>query len=300
MFVTERNRIAVQGSAMRKEAEEWPTVSLADAPVEIIDGDRGKNYPKQREFLTSGHCLFLNAGNVTRDGFNFSSRSFVSSERDQRLGKGKVALHDVVLTTRGTIGNSAYLSETVPYKHVRINSGMVILRPSKVGLHPRFLYLLTRSPQFRSQVQSLSTGSAQPQLPIRDIAQINIPLPPLPKQRAIAHILGKLDDKIELNRRMNQTLEEMARSIFKDWFIAFGPTRAKIEGREPYLPAEVWDLFPDSLVDSEIGPIPEGWELKPLEELVELNPVERMKRGTEAPYLNMAALPTSGPNTISV
>ncbi len=72
-------------------------------------------------------------------------------------------------------------------------------------------------------------------------------LPPLPEQRAIAHILGTLDDKIELNRRMNQTLEQMARAIFKDWFVDFGPTRAKIEGREPYLPAEVWDLFPDRL-----------------------------------------------------
>ena len=89
-------------------------------------------------------------------------------------------------------------------------------------------------------------------------------IPEEPEQRAIAHILGTLDDKIELNRRMNQTLEEMARAVFKDWFVDFGPTRAKIEGREPYLPAEVWELFPDRLVDSELGEIPEGWGVKAL------------------------------------
>ena len=307
MSVTERDRTMMQDGALQKTSDAWPSVALADAPLEIIDGDRGKNYPKQHEFLRSGHCLFLNAGNVTVDGFNLSSCSFISSGRDQRLGKGKLTLHDIILTTRGTIGNTAHLSESVPYQHVRINSGMVVLRPSKMELDPRFLYLVTRSPQFRSQVQSLSTGSAQPQLPIRDIKQINIPLPPLPEQRAIAHVLGTLDDKIELNRRMNQTLEEMARALFKSWFVDFDPVRAKaalkqhaaqasesIEGDvDPSAqgrhasPADEWtverarayldtmdrqivDLFPDRLVDSELGEIPEGWAVGVLDDSIEL------------------------------
>ena len=99
---------------------------------------------------------------------------------------------------------------------------------------------------------------------------VEIPLPPLPAQRAIAHILGTLDDKIELNRRMNETLEAMARAIFQDWFVDFGPTRAKMEGRQPYLPPEVWSQFPDRLADSELGPIPEGWEVRPLGEVAEV------------------------------
>ena len=90
------------------------------------------------------------------------------------------------------------------------------------------------------------------------------------EQRAIAHILGTLDNKIELNRRMNQTLEEMARAIFQDWFVDFGPVRAKMEGREPYLPPELWDLFPNRLVDSDLGEIPEGWEVKALSDCVEV------------------------------
>ena len=96
---------------------------------------------------------------------------------------------------------------------------------------------------------------------------MNVPLPSLPEQRAIAHILGTLDDKIELNRRMNRTLEDMARAIFQDWFVDFGPIRAKLEGREAYLPSDLWDLFPDRLVDSELGEIPEGWEVGKVEDV---------------------------------
>ena len=95
----------------------------------------------------------------------------------------------------------------------------------------------------------------------QDLERMEVSLPPVPEQRAIAHILGTLDDKIELNRRMNQTLEAMARAIFQDWFVDFGPVRAKMEGEEPYLPPELWDLFPDDMVDSELGEIPEGWRV---------------------------------------
>ncbi len=94
-------------------------------------------------------------------------------------------------------------------------------------------------------------------------------LPPLPEQRAIAHILGTLDDKIELNRRMNATLEAIARAIFKSWFVDFDPVRAKSEGRDPGLPDEIAALFPDSFEESELGWIPRGWEVRPIGELVE-------------------------------
>ncbi len=105
----------------------------------------------------------------------------------------------------------------------------------------------------------------------RDLENMEVGIPPLAEQRAIAHVLGTLDDKIELDRRMNQTLEQMARAIFQDWFVDFGPVRAKLEGREPYLPPELWSLFPDRLVDSELGDIPEGWGVKALGELIELS-----------------------------
>ncbi len=126
------------------------------------------------------------------------------------------------------------------------------------------------------------------------VETLEIFVPPLPEQRAIAHILGTLDDKIELNRRMNKTLEAIARALFKSWFVDFDPVRAKMAGRDTGLPPHIAALFPDRLVQSELGEIPEGWEVKLLGDVVQLNPREPMKRGTLAPYLDMAALPTSG------
>ncbi|MFQ5793124.1 MAG: restriction endonuclease subunit S, partial [Acidobacteriota bacterium] len=101
-----------------------------------------------------------------------------------------------------------------------------------------------------------------------DLARLEVPLPPLPTQRAIAHILGTLDDKIELNRRMNETLEAMARAIFKSWFVDFDPVCAKAEGRDPSLPKPIADLFPNRLMDSELGEIPEGWAVESLGDIV--------------------------------
>lgn len=260
----------------------WFLTTFSKAPFQIIDGDRGKNYPKQDELFPAGSCLFLNAGNVTEFGFDFSNCAFITNEKDDSLGKGKLQRYDIVMTTRGTVGNVAYYDDSVPYKNIRINSGMVIFRPQTDKIFPRFLFLFLRSQGFKQQVSALITGSAQPQLPIRDINQIKIVIPPLKDQQAIAHILGTLDDKIELNRRMSQTLEQMARALFKAWFVDFEPVRAKCRGdldsrprwrrgeSLPGLPAHLYDLFPDRLVDSELGEIPEGWELKPLGKVLEL------------------------------
>ncbi len=118
-------------------------------------------------------------------------------------------------------------------------------------------YYLARSPDFRRYAIGHMEGtSGRQRVPSAAVEKYVVELPPLPEQRAIAHILGTLDDKIELNRRRNQTLEAMARALFKDWFVDFGPVRAKMEGQEPYLPADLWQLFPDRLDDE--GK-PEGW-----------------------------------------
>ena len=139
------------------------------------------------------------------------------------------------------------------------------LKP-KVEIDTRWAYyqLLTMG------INGMDSGSAIPSTSREDFYGLPVVVPPLPEQHAIAHILGALDDKIELNRRMNQTLEEMARAIFQDWFVDFGPVRAKLEGRESYLPLELWALFPERLVDSELGKIPEGWEVKALGEVVDV------------------------------
>ena len=116
-------------------------------------------------------------------------------------------------------------------------------------------------------------GSALPYLTVGALSKLEIAIPPLREQRAIAHILGTLDDKIELNRKQNETLEAMARALFKAWFVDFEPVRAKMEGRWqrgqslPGLPAHLYDIFPDRLIESELGEIPEGWEMRSLDSI---------------------------------
>ena len=140
-----------------------------------------------------------------------------------------------------------------------------------------FAYYLTQWEEVRHYAIGQMTGtSGRQRVPADSLDHLTVPLPPLPEQRAIAHVLGTLDDKIELNRRMNETLEAMARALFKSWFVDFEPVRAKMEGRWrrgeslPGLLAEHYDLFPCRPVDSELGDIPEGWRVGVLDDAIEL------------------------------
>jgi type I restriction enzyme S subunit len=227
----------------------FPFATFDSAPFEIIDGDRGKNYPNQNEFSDTGYCLFLNASNITRRGFDFSHCQFITEQRDNALRKGKLKRDDVVLTTRGTIGNAAFFNEFVHYDYIRINSGMVILRCNKEGILPAYLYHFLRSPHFHGQVNSLRSGVAQPQLPIRDMRRIKLTLPKVPMQQSIVSILSAYDDLIENNRRRIQLLEQGARLLYKEWFV-----HLRFPGHEHV-------TFTDG--------VPEGWEKKSLADLAD-------------------------------
>ena len=133
-----------------------------------------------------------------------------------------------------------------------------------------YRYLFYKLLHARQRIKSLSTGAAQQNLSGQLIKSLKFSFPSLSEQRAIVHILGTLDDKIELNRRMNETLEAMARALFKSWFVDFDPVRAKMEGRDTGLPKHLAGLFPDRLVESELGEIPEGWEVESLEMIAQL------------------------------
>lgn len=231
------------------------SVSFSEAPFEIIDGDRGKNYPKQSEFSEQGHCLFLSATNVTKTGFDFTACQFIDAEKDNALNKGKLQREDVVLTTRGTIGNSAYFNEEVPFSHLRINSGMVILRCDRSKLLPAFLYHFLRSPSFFTQVNGLRSGVAQPQLPIRDMRQIKMPMPALTVQKRVTDILSAYDELIENSQRRTKILESIACALYREWFSNF-----RFPGHKDH-----------PHVSSTIGEIPLGWEVKKLGDLISLD-----------------------------
>lgn len=187
--------------------------------AEIIDGDRGKNYPKQDEFFPQGFCLFLNTGNVTPQGFLFGETQFITEEKDKLLRKGKLERGDIIYTTRGTVGNAAYYSDSIPFENVRINSGMVILRTNKQIVDCRLLYQILKSDYYRPYFKLFCTGSAQPQLPIKNFSKIKLEIPCLKKQKKIADILSAYDDLIENNQKQIKLLEEAAQRLYKEWFV---------------------------------------------------------------------------------
>lgn len=159
---------------------------------EIIDGDRGKNYPTQEEFNEKGYCLFLNAKNVTNVGFDFDKCMFITKQKDEILRKGKLCRGDVVLTTRGTIGNMAYYTEKIPFEHIRINSGMVILRMKHEIINEVFFI-----EQFKMQIANIkskiASGSAQPQLPISTMNRIHILIPDINSQNQFADFVNQVN-----------------------------------------------------------------------------------------------------------
>ncbi|MDG3438056.1 restriction endonuclease subunit S [Vibrio parahaemolyticus] len=245
--------------------------NLENLNIQLIDGDRGKNYPKQSEFQESGYCLFLSAKNVTKSGFQFSEKVYVSEERHNLLRAGKLERYDIVLTTRGTIGNVAFYDNSVLDDVVRVNSGMLILRANTTVWNPRFLYFLFTSKIIQEQISSLTSGSAVPQLPAKDLRKFLLPKVPMGVQNYIVKVIGDLSDKLKINDQTNQTLEEMAQAIFKSWFVDFDPVKAKMNGEQPEgMDAATASLFPEKLVESELGLIPDGWEVKQLKDILEL------------------------------
>ena len=162
---------------------DWPIPTFEAAPFQIIDGDRGTNYPSKEDFSPAGHCLFLNTKNVRSDGFKFDELEFISAEKDHALRKGKLERGDVLLTTRGTIGNTALYDTSVEFDHIRINSGMLIFRPDATKLSASYLFHFFQSENFRAQREAIVSGAAQPQLPIRSLNEVRIPSRPSPRSK---------------------------------------------------------------------------------------------------------------------
>ena len=184
---------------------------------EIIDGDRGKNYPTADEFFDEEYCLFLNAKNVTSTGFNFDTCMFVTKEKDEALRKGKLSRGDIVLTTRGTLGNLAFYTKAVPFEHVRINSGMVILR-MKQDIVDEMYFIEQFKMQLADIREKIASGSAQPQLPISTMNKINILIPNIEKQRQFADFVRQIDkSKLAVQKSLEKT-QQLFDSLMQEYF----------------------------------------------------------------------------------
>ncbi|EPB2085860.1 restriction endonuclease subunit S [Escherichia coli] len=266
---------------------------LENAGIQLIDGDRGKNYPKHNDFMENGYCLFLSAKNVTKSGFQFQETLFINETKDRELRAGKLKYGDIVLTTRGTVGNVAYYDNNNPYKHIRINSGMIIIRADNKLWNPKFLYFILKSELLKEQIINLISGSAVPQLPARDIRKFILPVINRSLQNKITNIISDINDKVNLNIEINQTLEKMSQTLFKSWFVDFDPVidnvldagnpipealqaraelRQKVRNSTDFkpLPAEIRSLFPSEFEETELGWVPGGWKTNRLENILEL------------------------------
>ncbi|MFI4154217.1 restriction endonuclease subunit S [Klebsiella quasipneumoniae] len=263
---------------------------LENAGIQLIDGDRGKNYPKHNDFMENGYCLFLSARNVTKSGFQFQETAFINEIKDSQLRAGKLSYGDIILTTRGTVGNVAYYDSSNPYKNIRINSGMIIIRADEKLWNPKFLYFILTSGFLQEQIINLISGSAVPQLPARDIKKFILPVIGRTIQDKIANIISAFSDKISINIDTNQTLEQISQTLFKSWFVDFDPvidnaldagnpipevlkSRAELRQKERNsadfkpLPADIRALFPAEFEETELGWVPTGWHYMPLKNL---------------------------------
>ena len=236
---------------------EWKFLTLKEAELEFIDGDRGVNYPKKSDLLPEGDCVFLNTGNVRQNSFDFSNLDFITKEKDNLLRNGKLQRDDIVLTTRGTVGNVALYSQEVPFSNIRINSGMVIIRVNKNFWHPYFIYLFFQSHLFKKQISRLISGSAQPQLPISILETVSIPQLTLDEQKEIIFNIKSIDQKIQINNQINQEFEAMAKTLYDYWFVQFD---FPDQNGKPYKSSGGKMVYNPELKRE----IPEGWGVEKL------------------------------------
>ncbi len=215
----------------------------------------------------------------------------ITESDGERLARHRVKPGDIVYSRRGDVERRAIIRGKEA--GWLCGTGCLLVRLGEGIVDPLFASYYLGHPVVREWIVRHAVGATMPNLNCEIMGAVPFLLPPMLEQQAIAHILGTLDDKIELNRRTNETLEEMARAVFRSWFVNFDPVRAKAEGRMPEgMDAETAKLFPDKFENSPLGPVPKGWRLMPLPEAIEVNPRRSLSKGVSAPYLDMKNMPT--------
>jgi type I restriction enzyme S subunit len=259
---------------MSSNAMLWRTAPLGEWPISFIDGDRSSKYPKRSELVAEG-VPFLNSTNISNATLGKHGLDCITVEKAASIRKGKVQEGDIVMTTRGSIGKVAicpsWASGSV------INAQMLLLRADGVDLEAKYLFHALRSQPFQDRIKGFASGSAQPQIPMRDLKQIEFSAPDILSQRRIVSILSAYDDLIENNTRRIEILEEMARRLYEEWFVQFRfPGHEGVEFKE-----------------SELGLIPEGWVVSCLGDIAEeiREAVHPSSVSPDTPYIGLEHLP---------
>lgn len=245
---------------------EWKKYRIKDIAESMGDAPFGSSI-KTQDYISTG-ALIIQGKNIKGRTCDWSDRKYVSIKKYQSLPRSHCFPGDLIFPKVGTIGKVGLLTCFDSQEQYLLSTNTMRLHTNENFACRDYVYYYFSSPEIVNLIQSLNSNSVQPVFNFTSLKNFEIVLPPLSEQKAIAHILSSFDDKIELNRQMNETLEAMARAIFKSWFVDFDPVSAKRSGRQPAgMDTATADLFPDEFEESSLGLIPKGWELKSLDEI---------------------------------
>lgn len=280
----------------------------------IVD-NRGRTCP-----VASAGLPLIATNCVSNDTLypSYETTRFVDENTYRNWFRGHPQPGDILFVCKGSPGRTNLVPSPVDFC---IAQDMVAVRADPEKIYPKYLFAVLRSAVVQKQIDNMHVGTLIPHFKKGDFDKLRIPLMNENEQSYIGDLYCEISQKIDLNRRINQTLEAIAQALFKSWFVDFDPVKAKIaakqEGRDPLraamsaisgktdaeldqLPPEQYQqlvataaLFPDEMVDSELGEIPKGWVVRPMPESIEINPTRQLKKGVVAPYLDMANVPTN-------
>jgi type I restriction enzyme S subunit len=249
----------------------WATLGEVADPKgrAIVSGPFGSNIGTK--FFVEKGVPVIRGNNLTTDMRRFLDEGFVfvTESKADELRNCEAIADDLVFTAAGSLGQVGLIPRDSAFGRYIISNKQLRARVDKARLDPLFAFYWFSSKEMVAYIQQRNTGSSVPLINLGVLRSLPIRVPPLAEQSAIVRVLGTLDDKIELNRRMNETLESMARALFKSWFVDFDPSRAKAEGLDASPSSPIAALFPDSLEDSEIGEVPKGWRIGVLDDITE-------------------------------
>lgn len=272
---------------------EWQTVEIGSLCDGIFDG------PHATPSKTESGPIFLGISSLNKGRIDLSEPEYLS-ETDYVRWTRRVEPRkgDVVFSYETRLGEAAIIPQGL---RCCLGRRMALMRPNTTRVNPRFLLYAFLGPDFQDTIRSRTIhGSTVDRIPLIEFPRFLLRLPSKPTQDRIADTLGSLDDKIELNRRTNETLETMARTLFRSWFVDFDPVRAKVDGEQPHgMDAATAKLFPNRFEESALGDIPQGWKVVPLPDAITVNPSRSLPKDSVAPYLEMGNMPTASARALA-
>jgi type I restriction enzyme, S subunit len=270
-------------------ANEWRVVQLGD----LVEPERGISYGiVQPGAHVDGGIPIVRVGDIRNGRISTEQPLRESPSVEASYSRTRLKGGELLLTLVGTVGEAAVVPDDLAGWNTARAVAVVPVRQD-VGAY--WVKLALQAPTVRAIIDSRLNTTVQATLNLRDVVQLPVVLPERPERERISRILGALDDKIELNRRTTETLEDIARTLFKSWLVEFDPVRAKAEGGNPNLPEHISDLFPDSFLNSEVGEIPQGWDVRGLDDIARfLNGLALQKyppaNGVSLPVIKIAQL----------